>query len=144
MAETSIAELVAKLPDTDAEKDRKAPRPSGKAAPSASKFTGPEPREAAELVEGVLAGGRDGLAELIGLVREPASPDFQNYKAEYLLHCVVLEAGRPGKEASRKSVAAALASQVSNERLAPMCADFSCASCNGSPTPRPWPRWARS
>ncbi len=116
MAETSIADLVAKLPDTDVEKDSKAPRPSGKAAPPASKFTGPAPREADALVEAVVARGGDALRELIGLVRDPASPDFQGYKAEYLLHCVVLAAGRPDKEAARKSVVAALAAQAADDR----------------------------
>jgi hypothetical protein len=122
MAETTnVAELVAQLPPTDAEADAGRstspgkPTPSGKTA--ASKFTGPKPEESARLVEAVLAGGRAGLLELVSLLRDPASPDFTSYKAEYLLHCVVLYAGQPGKEGSRKVVVSALGSALTDDSL---------------------------
>jgi hypothetical protein len=113
---TNVAELVAQLPAADAEADSGRPTPVGKPAP-ASKFTGPKPEESARLAEALLAGGRAALLEMIGLLRDPASAGFQNYKPEYLLHCVVLHVGQPGKEASRKLVVAALATQLANNSL---------------------------
>jgi hypothetical protein len=113
---TNVAKLVAQLPATDAEADSGLPTPVGKRVP-ASKFTGPKPDESARLAEAVLAGGRAALLELIGLVRDPAGPDFQNYKAEYLLHCVALHVGQLGKEAPRKLAVSALVSQLANDSL---------------------------
>ncbi len=113
---TNVAALVAKLPATDAEADPGRKTPPSKPVP-ASKFTGPKPEESAQLAEAVLIGGRAALLELIGLVRDPAGPDFQNYRAEYLLHCVTLHVGQPGREASRKLVVAALALQLANNSL---------------------------
>jgi HEAT repeat protein len=126
-ANLNLAELVEKLPLTDKEIEaRKAaekaaqdptkppaqpPRDAG-----ASKFTGPEPKLADELCAQVLAGGRARVLELMELIRDPGDPDFKNYKAEYLLHCVVLYAGRPGQETQRRMLSDALTSQVSNDK----------------------------
>lgn len=129
-AQPNIAELVEKLPPTDREIEAqkaadKAPQdpaqPPAKPAkePGASKFTGPEPAVARQLCEQVLAGGRGSLTQLVALVRDPASPEFKNYKPEYLLHCLTLFVGEPGKEAARKIFRDVLTAELSNEKHPP-------------------------
>jgi len=129
-AQLNIAELVEKLPPTDreieaqkaAEKVAQDPaKPPAKPAkePGASKFTGPEPEVARQLCEQVLAGGRDSLTQLIALVRDPASPEFKNYKPEYLLRCLTLHVGGTGKEAARKTFREVLTAELRNEKHSP-------------------------
>lgn len=113
----NLIDLVEKLPPTDreieiakaAEKAAQDPaaRPPPK-EPGPSKFTGPDPAQAEELCEQVLAGGRARLAELIRLLRDPADPNFKNYKPEYLLHCLSVYLARPGKAAQRRWLVDAL------------------------------------
>ena len=83
----------------------------------ASKFTGPDPELAARISDLILAGGPASLIDLISLIHAPGEPEFKNYKAEYLLHCVILRAGRPGETSARKLVVDTLASQLSNEQI---------------------------
>jgi HEAT repeat protein len=83
-----------------------------------STFTGPEPEKAAKLFEELLAGGRESLVELIASIRAPGEPDFRSYRAEYLLHCLAVYVGRPGKEAQRQLLAETLAAQLGNAQLA--------------------------
>ena len=129
-AQPNIAELVEKLPPTDREIEAqkaadKAPqdpaKPPAKPAkePGASKFTGPEPEVAHQLCEQILAGGRESLTQLIALVRDPASPEFKNYKPEYLLHCLTLYVGGAGKEADRKTLHEVLTAELGNEKHPP-------------------------
>jgi|YelNatPaOPRAMG01_1025707.scaffolds.fasta_scaffold09413_5 HEAT repeat protein len=117
-AELSLTELVEKLPPTDREleaakatekaaQEGATPPPPAK-APVPSKFTGPDPAQADALCEQVLAGGRARLMELIELVRDPADPSFNNYKPEYLLHCLSTYVARPGKETQRRLLIDAL------------------------------------
>jgi hypothetical protein len=126
---STIAELVEQMPATDRELETVKAMLQAEAGTPAeaktqrgfagmggeSKFTGPNPEAAAHICEQVLAGGRDSLIELIGAIRDPGDPGFVNYKAEYLLHCLVIYAGRPGKEAQRRLVIDTLASQLSYE-----------------------------
>ncbi len=126
----NVAELVGRMPATDKELEAQkaqAATPDAQLKPRSlqgSKFTGPEPEVAEKAFDELLAGGRDSLVELIGLIRAPASPDFQDYKAEYFLHCLVVYTGRPGKEQSRKMLIAALVSQVGNEQVTPYVRGF--------------------
>jgi hypothetical protein len=121
LEQATLTDLIEQMPPTDRELEAQAaPQPSDPDQPAradASKFTGPDPELAERLCEQILAGGRSRLIELIGLIRDPAHPEFKNYKAEYLLHCVVIHAGCQGREAHRKLVMDALASQLSSNRL---------------------------
>jgi len=101
----NVAELVNQLPDSD--------QPGQE-----SKFTGPEPEKAERLFEELLAGGRESLVELIASIRAPGDPDFKSYRAEYLLHCLAVHVGRPGKAPQRKLLAETLAAQLGNAQLA--------------------------
>ncbi len=123
-----VAALVERMPDTDNQVQAKPPpdanqpgqataRPRSDRSGEASKFTGPDPELAAGMFTALLSGGRDAISELIALVRDPADLDFKNYKAGYLLHGVVLFAGRPGEERSRRGLAETLATHLGNERL---------------------------
>jgi HEAT repeat protein len=106
MAETKsdIKALVEQMPEVD--------KPG-----SASKFTGPPPKEAAKVYEEILAGGRASIQELINLVRDPADPEFGNYKAEYVLHGLAIFTGNPGREKDRRLLAETLAAQLANEKF---------------------------
>jgi HEAT repeat protein len=55
---------------------------------------------------------------LIGQIVPPGEPQFKSYRAEYLLHCLAIHLGQPGKEAQRKEFAETLASQLQNRQLA--------------------------
>ncbi len=135
---TTIAELVEQMPATDRELEALKAKQQAEAgtgdqakaqqlsatAGRDSKFTGPDPVAAAQVCEQVLAGGRDSLVELISAIRSPGDADFKNYKAEYLLHCVVIYAGRPGQEEQREVVMKTLASQLSNDGLSKAVRSF--------------------
>ncbi|MBI5384011.1 MAG: HEAT repeat domain-containing protein [Verrucomicrobia bacterium] len=125
----NLAELVERMPATDKELEALKPPPptQGDATqpkprprpekPGGSKFTAPDPDVAAKICDEILAGGRDSLAELIGLIRDPASDDFKNYKAEYLLHCLTIHVGRPEKEPLRRQFIDTLAEQLGRREL---------------------------
>jgi HEAT repeat protein len=100
----SVAELVGRLPEADT-------------PGQPSKFTGPEPEKAESLCAEVIAGGPSSLLELIRLIREPAHPEFKDFRAEYLLHLLAVRAGRPGLEGERRMLAETLASQLANAGL---------------------------
>lgn len=100
----TIAQLLARLPEVDQ---------PGKA----SKFTGPSPEVTDDLFEETLASGRKGLRELARLVRAPGDPDFQNYRAGYLLHALAMHVGAPGKEAERHLITDAITSALSQKEL---------------------------
>jgi HEAT repeat protein len=63
-----------------------------------------------------LSGGRESILELLGLVREPSDPDYKNYKASYVLHGLVIYAGRAGQEAERRLLADTVASQLDGDK----------------------------
>ncbi len=111
MADTKpdVAALIAQMPDTDQQKLN--PKDPG-AVKTASKFTGPDPAEAEKVFSAILAGGRESILEVIAALREPSDEDFRDYKAGYVLHGLVLQTGAPGKEAQRRTVAEAMASQL--------------------------------
>lgn len=129
VSKLNVAELVERMPATDKELEaQKAPPPGQPADPNkprprperpggGSKFTAPDPAVAAKACEELLAGGREALLELIGLIRDPASDDFKNYKPEYLCHLVVVHVGRPDRAAHRRMVIDTLVSQVGNDTL---------------------------
>lgn len=115
---SKVAELVAKLPATDRELTPDYKPAEGKPAPS-SKFTAPSPEESRKLVDELLSGGKASLDELLSLVRDAGAKDFQDYKAEYMLHLVVLRAGDANQEPVRKLVAATLSSAAVAEATLP-------------------------
>lgn len=119
----NIIELIGRMPATDEDLAlQKAvgtdgqPKPPPK-EPPASKFTGPDPDAADKIVEQIYDGGRSSVLELLACVKDPGGPEFKNYKAEYLVHCLVLYAGRPQKDSQRKLMIETLASQVGNGQL---------------------------
>jgi hypothetical protein len=98
-----IAELINQMPEVD--------RPG-----QASKFTGPDPAVAQKIYDQILGADEDGLAALIDLVREPVDENFDNYKAGYVLHGLVVHAGAPGRGKDRQLVSEMIASQLRNEK----------------------------
>lgn len=130
LTQVALIELIQQMPPTDREVEAlqaaQTPSPdqptSSRRQPSASrdpasKFTGPDPAAAERICAQILAGGRGSVVELIRLIRDPGDPGFIDYKAEYLLHCLVLVAGRPGNNDHRKLLVETLASQLSNDRI---------------------------
>jgi HEAT repeat protein len=106
---SNIAALVDQMPATDIEKE-------GKQGDPASKFTGPDPAAAEKIFSEILSGGRESLIELLGLVRQPGDPDFVNYKAGYVLHGLVIYAGRDGRDEQRRLLAETLGSQLAGDK----------------------------
>ena len=126
----NITELLDQLPETDkvilsrlpppvTEEEKKARRREGDPDPggTGSKFTGPDFGLANRLVEQVLEGGRRALAELIKRIHPVDDSEFADYRAEYLLHCVVLYTGTEAGRRSRKMVARVLAEHVASPTL---------------------------
>jgi hypothetical protein len=126
----NVAALVEQMPDTDKEIQAKADEAKQQAQPdapdkpkprpdrwgAASKFTGPEPDAAEKIFTEILAGGRGSITELLGLVREPGDADYKNYKAGYVLHGLVILAGRTGQENQRRLLADTLGSQLGSSK----------------------------
>ncbi|WCJ59860.1 HEAT repeat domain-containing protein [Fontisphaera persica] len=77
-----------------------------------SKFTGPAWSEAEPIYQKILGGGDPALKELLGLVKDPADPGFANYKAEYVLHGLVVYVGRPEQLKHKERLAGLLASAM--------------------------------
>lgn len=119
----NVAELVEKMPPTDKELEaieqaKKQPEGEKKPIPQnpESKFTGPDPEVAAEVCETLLKGAPDSVRELVGMVKDPGSPEFKNYKAEYLAHALAVYTGRQGKQEQRKMVARVFASYLGDPK----------------------------
>jgi hypothetical protein len=126
----NVAALVEQMPDTDKEiqaKEEEAKQPAQPDTPekpkpkpdrfgAASKFTGPDPGVAEKIFAEILSGGRDSIVELIGLVREPADADYKNYKAGYVLHGLVIYAGRAAQQKQPRLIAETLASQLGGDK----------------------------
>lgn len=74
-----------------------------------SKFTGPPWNEAEAVYKKILDGGEPALNQLLNLVKDPADPDFKHYKAEYVLHGLVVYVGRPEQTQARTRLAQLLA-----------------------------------
>ena len=104
LAQAPMAALVAQMPDADA---------PGRE----STFTGPEPQAAEKIFAQILAGGPKNITELIRLVRAATDPDFEDYRAEYVLHGLVVYAGHPEREPLKRVVAEVLAAQVGRSEL---------------------------
>jgi len=102
--EPDVRALVAQIPDVDT---------PGKE----SKFTGPDPKAAEDVFEGILAGGRESLLELIAMLRAPDDPEYADHRPVYVLHGLAVYVGRPDKTKQRKMFAEALASQLQNAKL---------------------------
>jgi hypothetical protein len=115
----TLSEIIAALPPTDTEKQilDKDPQAKLPSPPQASKFTGPEPAVAAKLCEEVFSGGKEMIASLIGLIRDPTGSDYTNYKPEYLAHILVMHAGAPGRKERQQLLAGVFASQLENAAL---------------------------
>jgi HEAT repeat protein len=126
----NVAALVEQMPETDRDIQAKAeaakqeaqpdtpdkPKPKAERPGGASKFTGPDPDAAEKIFGEILSGGRESITELLGLVREPGDPDYRNYKAGYVLHGLVILAGRTGHENQRRLLAETLASQLGSDK----------------------------
>jgi HEAT repeat protein len=102
-----IKALVAQMPDAD--------KPG-----QTSKFTGPEPGKAKDIYEAILAGGRNSLLELIGLLRDPNDPAPKDFRAEYVVHGLAICVGAAGKEKQRKMFAETLGSQLARPEPLPV------------------------
>jgi HEAT repeat protein len=126
----NVAALVEQMPETDRDIQAKAdeakqqvqpdspdkPKPQPIRLGAASKFTGPDPDAAEKIFAEILSGGRESIRELLGLVREPSDADYKNYKAGYVLHGLVIRAGRVGQENQRRLLAGTLASQLGSDK----------------------------
>lgn len=126
----NIAALVEQMPDTDneikakqeeakaqAQPDAPDPKPKPKVdRGAASKVTGPDPVAAEKIFAEILSGGRESILELLALVREPSDADYRNYKAGYVLHGLVILAGRTGQENQRRLLAETLASHLGGNK----------------------------
>ncbi len=100
----NVAALVEQMPDAD--------RPGQE-----SKFTGLHPKDAEKIFDEILQGGGESILGLIGLLRDATDPDFKNYKADYVLHCLAVYLGRPGKESLKREFSEVLASQIEAGKL---------------------------
>src|ERR1044072_1699981 len=112
----NVAALVEQMPETDRDIQAKADQAKQQAQPdvadrpkpkpdpwgAASKFTGPDPAAAEKIFVEIFSGGRESIRELSNLVPEPSDPDYKNYKAGYVLHGLVILAGRTGQESNRR------------------------------------------
>ena len=96
-APAALAALVESMPDCDRD----------------GKYTGPAPDVALKAVHEILKGGKDNIAALVGMLREPGTGD--DYKAHYLLHAVGTHVRRPGAEEERQLVCEALGSTLDGE-----------------------------
>jgi hypothetical protein len=126
----NVAALVDQMPDTDNDIKAKQEEAKAQAQPdapdkptpkpdrlgAASKFTGPDPDGAEKIFAEILSGGRESIRELLGLVREPSDADYKNYKVGYVLHGLVIRAGRGSKESERRLLADTLASQLGSDK----------------------------
>ena len=126
----NVAALVEQMPDTDKDIQAKAEEAKQQAQPdapdkpkskpdrggAASKFTGPDPESAEKIFAEILAGGRDSIMELLHLVREPSDANYKIYKPGYVLHGLVIYAGRAGQENQRQLLARTIASQLDSDK----------------------------
>jgi hypothetical protein len=126
----NVAALVEQMPDTDKDIQAKAeeakqqaqpdapdkPKPKPDRRDAASKFTGPDPDAAEKIFVEILAGGRGSIMELLGLVREPSDADYKNYKPGYVLHGLVIYAGRAAQENQRQLLARTIASHLDSDK----------------------------
>ena len=92
------------------------PKPNPDRLGAASKFTGPDPGAAEKIFATILAGGRDSIVDLLELVREPSDADYKNYKPTYVLHGLVIFAGRDGQENERRLLARTIAAQLGSDK----------------------------
>ncbi len=98
-----VAKLVAQIPDADEPKND-------------SKFTGPPWEAGARICDAILAGGREAILQLIAMLRDPDDQGPGDFKAGYVLHCLALHAGRPGKEAERRVLAEAMVAGIRGDK----------------------------
>lgn len=103
-AEAGVAALVHQMPDADSPGEP-------------SKFTGPSRDTAKHIVMQILAGGRESLLALIGMIRDANGFGEKNYKPGYVLHCIALHVGRPGYQGQRRMFARTFASKLGDDQL---------------------------
>ncbi len=101
---TNVAALIERLPNAD--------KPGQE-----SKFTGPEPDDAKEIVQALLKGGIENLRKLVRMVRDSSDPAYKNFKAAYLLHCVAVYLSASGNEELRREFSKLLASRIGRTKL---------------------------
>jgi len=98
----ALADIVARVPDLDE---------GGQKGREKGKLTGPSwPEAVRDIFDPVLAGGRDAVVGLIGMLGEV--DDGSDYKARYTLHGLCMYTCRKGKEKERAVVIDALCAQL--------------------------------
>ena len=102
-----IQALVDKIPPLDS-KDLK--NPMLKTRPSDGKFTGPPWDEAVKILDPILAGGKDGIAAVVDLLKEV--DNGEDYKARYVLHALAQYVCRADKSEQQEFYVSALASAL--------------------------------
>ncbi|OQC20687.1 MAG: hypothetical protein BWX69_01526 [Planctomycetes bacterium ADurb.Bin069] len=94
-----VAELVGQLPNSD--------QPDAE-----SKFTGPPWATVEKMCAEILAGGRERLVALVGLLRDPSRERWTSFRAEYLLHAIALYVGARERRVERRLFVETLASLI--------------------------------
>ncbi len=101
-ADARIEELVGQLPNSD--------QPDGE-----SKFTGPKWEVVEKMCAEILAGGREKILALVGLLRDPSRERWTSFRAEYLLHAIALHVGVQERRAERRLFVETLASLIGGD-----------------------------
>jgi HEAT repeat protein len=102
LAAADLAALVDRMPSVDAKDGR---------------YTGPDPVEAQKVFAEVIKGGKDAVAGVVAMLKDPAGPD---YKARYFLHGMAVYATRPGAAADLKTVCDGLVASLGTQAPKPV------------------------
>ncbi|MBP7937241.1 MAG: HEAT repeat domain-containing protein [Phycisphaerae bacterium] len=82
-----------------------------------SKFTGPEPQVARQVFEEILTRGQEGITQVVNLVHDSTDPDFKDYRAQYVLHGLVVYVAHPDRAPLQRMVVETLASHLGRSDL---------------------------
>jgi hypothetical protein len=89
-----------------------------KTPPRRGKLTGPAWDDAKKIYDEILAGGRDNVVALVGMLKDV--DDGADYRARYTLHALTTYSCRSGQGKQRDMMAAALTSQLGGDRPKPV------------------------
>jgi len=103
-ADARVEELVGQLPNSD--------QPDGE-----SKFTGPKWEVVEKMCAEILAGGREKILALAGMLRDPSKERWTSFRAEYLLHAIALYVGAPERREERRLFVETLASLIGGDAV---------------------------
>ncbi len=109
----NIAQLVNSMPDLDPAIPNK-DNPNQKNRTDEFKLTGPNWTTAEKTYAAILAGGRDSIMSLIGMLSEGNDP--AKYKPRYVLHGLALFVARPNNQNHRALLMTTLTSQLASDR----------------------------